>query len=65
MTGIQNYGILCKVASAGDIMCDEEQGEPFFLFQTQQQVEHIQAEIFGIPWFMSTLGANSLLAMAA
>jgi hypothetical protein len=30
-------------------MCDEEQGEPFLLLQMQQQVEHIQAENFGIP----------------
>jgi hypothetical protein len=31
MIGVHNYGILCKVASAGDIMCDVEHGEPFFL----------------------------------
>jgi hypothetical protein len=45
MTGVHNYGIFCKVANAGDMVGDEEQGEPFLLFQTQQQVEHIQEEI--------------------
>src|SRR5260370_32085412 len=44
LTGVHHQGVFGKVASAGNIVCDEEQGKVLFLFETQQQVEDIQAD---------------------
>src|SRR5436305_3932036 len=44
LPGIHNKRILGKVARAGDIMRDEEQGKPLLVFEAQQQVQHIETD---------------------
>src|SRR3989449_1513923 len=44
LPGIHDKRILGKVARAGDIMCEEEQGKPLLVFEAQQQVQHIETD---------------------
>src|SRR5579885_2926475 len=43
LTRVHHLRILGKVARAGNIVCDKEQGKMLFLFQTQEQTENVQA----------------------
>ena len=44
LTSIHDQRLLGEVAGAGEIMRDKEQGQVLFVFETHEQVQHIQPD---------------------
>ena len=43
LPGVHDKGIFGEIAGAGDVVRNEEQGQLFLVFETQQEVEHVQS----------------------